>query len=83
MRNSLRSVTVLLTTIVVSMLVAVPAMATEAPDEKWNVFTRSAHSMVGGFILLVCALMVGLAVANAISQLRGKRSQADGKFRWR
>ena len=60
-----------------------PAMATEAPDGKWEVFTRSQHSTVGGFILLVGAVLVAFAVANAIQQLRGKRRQADGKFRWR
>lgn len=82
--SPLRTVLVLSTTALLSVVVlALPALAAETPDEKSQIFTRSPHSTVGGIILLVIAVFVGFAITNAIQQLRGKRRQADGKFRWR
>lgn len=83
MKNTLRTLTVLSATMTLTVLGVLPALATEAPDEKWQVFTRSPHSTVGGFILLASVLLLAGAIANAVQQLRGKRKQADGKFRWR
>ena len=83
MKNSLRSATVLVVSLVTTLLLALPVMAAEQPEGKWEVFTRSQHSTVGGFILLAGLILVGAAIANAVQQLRGKRRQADGKFRWR
>jgi hypothetical protein len=31
----------------------------------------------------VFSLMALMALVNAVQQLRGKRDQADGEFRWR
>lgn len=81
--NTLRSLTVTVATLLLALLVALPAGAAETPEEKWSVFTRSPHSTVGGFILLACAVLLAAAIINAVQQLRGKRSKADGKFRWR
>lgn len=83
MRNMLRSLAISSTAVLLLVLVSLPALAAETGGEKSQIFTRSPHSTVGAFILVACALMVGAAVANAIQQLRGKRRQADGKFRWR
>jgi hypothetical protein len=82
--NTLRTLTVTTATIILTVALVLPAGATEAGSQtKWQVFTRSPHSTVGGFILLALLVFVGAAIVNAVQQLRGKRRQADGKFRWR
>lgn len=82
--NTLRTLTVSTATIVLAVVLALPAGATEAGSQtKWQVFTRSPHATVGGFILIACLVILAAALVNAFQQLRGKRRQADGKFRWR
>lgn len=83
MNTMLRTLLVTAATLGVTLLATVPALAAETGGEKSQIFTRSSHSTVGAFILLAGAVLVGAAVANAIQQLRGKRRQADGRFRWR
>lgn len=78
-----RSLTLFATTVLVLVSTALPALATEAPDEKSQLIMRSPHHIVGSFILLAVSVFVVLAIANAVRQLRGERRQADGRFRWR
>jgi hypothetical protein len=78
-----RTLTLLATTVLLLLGTALPVLATEAPDEKSQLIMRSPHHIVGSFILMAVAVMVVLAVGNAIRQLRGERRQADGRFRWR
>ena len=78
-----RTLTLLATTVLMLFGTALPVLATEASDQKSQLIMRSPHHVVGSFILLAVAVMVVLAVANAIRQLRGERRQADGRFRWR
>ena len=78
-----RTLILFATTVLLLVGTALPVLATEAPDEKSQLIMRSPHHVVGSFILLAVAVMVVLAVANAIRQLRGERQQADGRFRWR
>ena len=81
--NTTRSFTLFATTVLLLIGTALPALAADAPEEKAQWIMRSPHHMVGSMILLVVSLIVMLAIGNAIRQLRGERSQADGKFRWR
>ena len=78
-----RTLTLLVTTVLMLLGTALPVLATEAPDEKSQLIMRSPHHVVGALILLVVMVLVTMAVANAIRQLRGERRQADGRFRWR
>ncbi len=81
--NTMRPLTLFATTVLLVLGAALPALAAETSGEKSQVIMRSPHHVVGSFILLAVALMVALAVGNAVKQLRGERRQADGKFRWR
>lgn len=78
-----RTLLLLATTVLTLLVTALPVLATEAPDQKSQLITRSPHHVVGSFILAVGVLFILMALANAYRQLRGERSQADGKFRWR
>ncbi len=78
-----RTLILLATTVLTLLATALPVLAAETPDQKSQLITRSPHHVVGSFILAVGVLFVVLAIANAYRQLRGDRSQADGKFRWR
>jgi sulfite exporter TauE/SafE len=70
-----------LMTLVIS---AIPAFAVEGAEEsKSQLITRSQHHRVGAVILFVFSLLALMALVNAVQQLRGKRDQADGEFRWR
>lgn len=71
------------TTLLVLVASALPVLAAETADEKSQLITRSPHHVVGSLILLALGVIVVAAVGNAIRQLRGERSQADGRFRWR
>ncbi len=80
--NKLRALTLsafVALTLVGSVL---PAFATEATGKK-EFITRSQHHRVGAVVLFAFAMLVLFAVINAVQQLRGKRDQADGRFRWR
>jgi uncharacterized membrane protein len=60
------------------------ALAAESPEAKIVLFdTSSPRDIVGVMLLSLGAVFTGAAVLNAVRQLAGKRSQADGKFRWR
>lgn len=78
-----RTLTLFATTVLTLVATALPVLATEGADQKSQVITRSPHHIVGSFILLAFAVFVVAAIANAVQQLRGKRRQADGRFRWR
>lgn len=81
--NSMRSLTLFATTVLLLVGTALPVLAAETADQKSQLIVRSPHHIVGSMILLVVSLMVVLAIGNALRQLRGERGQADGKFRWR
>ena len=81
--DTTRFLTLLSTTVLTLVVTALPALATEAPDTKSQLITRSPHHVVGAVILAIASVLVLLAIGNAIRQLRGERRQADGKFRWR
>lgn len=78
-----RTLTMLVTTMLMLFGTALPVLAAETADEKSQLIMRSPHHIVGTLILMVVMVMATMAVANAIRQLRGKRGQADGRFRWR
>jgi ABC-type uncharacterized transport system fused permease/ATPase subunit len=71
------------TTLLVLLAAALPAFAAETPDQKSQLITRSPHHVVGAVILAALGVIVLAAIGNAVRQLRGERSQADGRFRWR
>ncbi len=83
--NTLRSRLTLSALVLMTMVIsAMPALATEGAEEgKSQLITRSLHHKVGAVILFVFAMLAVFAFANAVQQLRGKRDQADGRFRWR
>lgn len=81
--NTTRSLTLFAMTVLLVLGTALPVLAAESSGEKSQLIMRSPHHIVGSFILLAVVLMAGLAISNAIKQLRGERGQADGKFRWR
>lgn len=81
--NTKRTFFLLMTTVLTLLVTALPVLATEGSDQKSQLITRSPHHIVGAFILGVGVVFIVLAFGNALRQLRGERSQADGKFRWR
>lgn len=75
---------------VLAVLIATPSLATEAAAEEGAAeeggkitFPSDPHDQ---FALIIFGLMGVAALAagaNALTQLRGERPQADGKIRWR
>lgn len=80
-RTVTRTVT-LLGTIVVGLLLAVPAWAAEGGGEKIQL-PSTPRDRVGVFLIAFMVLAGLLGLWNARKQLRGDRKQASGEFRWR
>jgi hypothetical protein len=83
--NSLRTRLTLSALVLMTLVIsAMPALAADGGDkDKSQLITRSQHHRVGAVILFVFSLLALFALVNAVKQLRGKREQADGHFRWR
>lgn len=80
-RTVTRTVT-LLGTVVVGLLLAVPAWAAETGDDKIQL-PSTPRDRVGFFLIAFMVLAGLLGLWNARKQLRGDRKQASGEFRWR
>ena len=80
-RTVTRTVT-LLGTVVVGLLLAVPAWAAETGGGKIQL-PSTPRDRVGIFLIGFMVLAGLLGLWNARKQLRGERKQASGEFRWR
>lgn len=90
----LERLAVVLTAVLLAAALAVgPALATEGGGGETGAgesgettkiqLPQSAHDRVGLILLGLSGAAVVIAGANAISQLRGRRPQATGEWRWR
>lgn len=85
-RTRLRSLTARTTTVVstlvVFLLVSVPAFATESGPKKYTL-PESTHDAVGIFLIAISLIGLAFGLDNARRQLKGERGQSDGKWRYR
>lgn len=85
MNTRLRTVLLVALVATLFLLAVSPALAVQLPEVESEKITmpESTHLRIGLAILGIAGLMGLAAFVNAIQQLKGRRGQADGKFRWR